>query len=80
MFTSRARICCLMICMYLVVSECKGDHGYEPAPSCATTDCPVYTVIHPEKEFEIRSYQNAKWVYGISSTSFHQASSAGVLK
>ncbi|KAI3459505.1 hypothetical protein Pfo_016168 [Paulownia fortunei] len=70
MFSPRRAFCLLMF-LYLVPSECKGD-GYKPAPNCTSVECPPYNVVHSEKEFEIRSYKDALWVSSpkISETSY----------
>ncbi|KAH6761634.1 hypothetical protein C2S52_019067 [Perilla frutescens var. hirtella] len=62
----------LVISLYLVVSKCNGE-GSEPTPNCAPTVCPVYTVVTSNKEFEIRSYKKAIWVFTQSVTSYELA-------
>ncbi|XP_057770658.1 uncharacterized protein LOC130990442 [Salvia miltiorrhiza] len=66
----------LTICWLVGASKCKGE-GYEAAPNCARNECPAYTVLHSHKEFEIRSYKDAKWVHSptISSNSYKPAAS-----
>ncbi|KAH6806621.1 hypothetical protein C2S51_031452 [Perilla frutescens var. frutescens] len=70
----------LVISLYLVVSKCNGE-GYKPAPNCAKNECPSYTVVHTQKEFEIRSYKDAQWLSSpkIPSISYKPAASKGFL-
>ncbi|KAK6151997.1 hypothetical protein DH2020_014632 [Rehmannia glutinosa] len=49
--------------VFLVLSQCM-VYGYPPAPTCARYECPSYSVVQSEKEFEIRSYKDALWVSG----------------
>ncbi|KAK6145940.1 hypothetical protein DH2020_019809 [Rehmannia glutinosa] len=60
MFSS-TRALCVLIFLYFVALKCKGE-GYKPLPNCTYVECPQYSVIHSEKEFEIRSYKDAVWV------------------
>ncbi|KAI3459504.1 hypothetical protein Pfo_016167 [Paulownia fortunei] len=77
MFLPRRTLCLLMF-LYLVISECKGE-GYKPAHNCINVECPPYSVVHSEKEFEIRSYKDALWLSSpnISEFSYLGAMSKG---
>ncbi|KAL1561749.1 hypothetical protein AAHA92_04414 [Salvia divinorum] len=60
-------LCLLVIFSCIVVQECKGPiaKGYGgdgPPTQCKKVDCPTFTVIHSEKEFEIREYNQSLWV------------------
>ncbi|KAL8035988.1 hypothetical protein ABFX02_12G130300 [Erythranthe guttata] len=76
----RAAILSTFICV-LFLWECNGEEGYTPAPNCARLECPSYSVVHTEKEYEIRSYNNALWVSGptIPSKSYKTAADEGFL-
>ncbi|KAI3447191.1 hypothetical protein Pfo_003856 [Paulownia fortunei] len=80
MFSPRRALYFLFVFLYLVLSECQGE-GYKPAPNCARYECPSYSVVHSEKDFEIRSYQDALWLSGpkISSKSYKEAADKGFL-
>ncbi|KAL1554919.1 heme-binding protein 2-like [Salvia divinorum] len=69
-------ICCLAISVLL---GCKGEVGYEAPPTCARLECPQYTVVHSQKDFEIRRYKDARWVVGptIISKSYKEAAGKG---
>ncbi|KAL1561738.1 hypothetical protein AAHA92_04403 [Salvia divinorum] len=64
---STKTLCLLFIFSCIVVQECKGREargygGNGPPVQCNRVDCPSSTVIHSEKEFEIRQYKPAIWV------------------
>ncbi|KAL3625306.1 hypothetical protein CASFOL_030760 [Castilleja foliolosa] len=58
-----------------------GDQAYPTVANCKTNECPSYTVVHSQNEFEIRSYKEAAWVSGpkIPSNSYKTASNEGFL-
>ena len=43
-------------------AKTKGYGGGGPPVPCTKVDCLIYTVIHSEKEFEIRNYSQSLWV------------------
>lgn len=69
-------ICCLAISVLL---GCKGEVGYDAPPNCARLECPQYTVLHSQKDFEIRRYNDARWLVAptIISKSYKEAASKG---
>ncbi|KAL0333716.1 UNVERIFIED_CONTAM: 40S ribosomal protein S3-1 [Sesamum angustifolium] len=53
----------------MLPAEVEGaDEGYKPAPTCARLECPPYKVVHSQKEFEIRSYEEGLWLSGPNIT------------
>ncbi|KAL3623613.1 hypothetical protein CASFOL_032429 [Castilleja foliolosa] len=81
MFSPRKALFFLFV--FVIVSKCMGgqDQAYPTAKNCKTHECPSYTVVHSQKEFEIRSYKEAQWVSGpkIQSDSYKSASNKGFL-
>ncbi|KAL6503508.1 hypothetical protein OROGR_025431 [Orobanche gracilis] len=77
---SPTRALCLLIFLYIVASECKAE-GYDQPLQCAHVECPPYSVIHSEEEFEIRSYMDVLWVSGpkISESSYLNGFGKGFL-
>lgn len=60
-------LCLLIIFSCIALQECKGREtrgygGNGPPVQCNKVDCPSFTVIHSEKDFEIRQYKPARWV------------------
>ncbi|KAK4785697.1 hypothetical protein SAY86_002386 [Trapa natans] len=47
--------------------------------NCKRLECPSYTVVHSQADFEIRKYQTALWMSGppLKSTSYTDASNRG---
>ncbi|XP_047946024.1 uncharacterized protein LOC125192480 [Salvia hispanica] len=57
----------LVIFSCIIVQKCKGHEtrgygGDGPPVQCNKIECPAFTIIHSEKEFEIRNYSQALWV------------------
>ncbi|XP_057779516.1 uncharacterized protein LOC130998099 [Salvia miltiorrhiza] len=65
MSPSRKTLCLLMFISCISIQECKGDDAkgyYNPPVECSRVDCPPFTVIYGEKDFEIRNYSQSLWV------------------
>ncbi|CAA0836825.1 SOUL heme-binding family protein [Striga hermonthica] len=62
-------------------SQCNDNCGYEPAPNCKRFQCASYAVVHSQKEFEIRKYDEALSVSAPSVTmdDYKSAASKGFL-
>lgn len=72
----------LIIFSCIVLQKCKGreSKGYGgdgPPVQCKNINCPSFTIIHSEKEFEIRNYNQSLWV---TSPSILQYSLVGGLE
>ncbi|KAL0426809.1 UNVERIFIED_CONTAM: hypothetical protein Slati_2855700 [Sesamum latifolium] len=71
---------CVFVFVCLFVSECKAaDEGYKPAPTCARLECPPYKLVHTQKEFEIRSYDEGLWLSSpnITASDYKEGASKG---
>lgn len=80
MSSPRTVAVCVFVFVCLFVSECKGvDEGYKPAPTCARLECPPYKLVHTQKEFEIRSYDEGLWLSSpeITALTYKEGASKG---
>ncbi|KAK4432833.1 Heme-binding protein 2 [Sesamum alatum] len=80
MMSSPRTAVCVFVFLCLFVSECKGaDEGYPPAETCSRLECPPYKVIQTQKEFEIRSYDQALWLASpkIPAATYKEGASKG---
>ncbi|KAK4391852.1 hypothetical protein Sango_1963000 [Sesamum angolense] len=78
--TAPAVCVCVFVFLCLFVSECNGaDEGYKPAPTCARLECPPYKLVHTQKEFEIRSYDEGLWLSSpnITAPTYKEGASKG---
>ncbi|KAG8367177.1 hypothetical protein BUALT_Bualt16G0045500 [Buddleja alternifolia] len=78
MCSPRIALCLFVAFVSSILSECNGQ-GYKPAPTCARLECPSYSVVQSEKEFEIRNYNDALWVSSpkIESNTYREGANKG---
>lgn len=72
----------LLTTIVLLFAISGADGAYEKSGNCIDSECPAYTVIHSQKEFEIRKYNTSKWMATkpIMSKSYKKATNIGFQK
>lgn len=83
--TELSSLVLVVLSLSLFYLECLGVKevmGYPPSVNCAKQECAPYQVVHSQKEFEIRIYNNSTWMSSgfITTVSYTVAYSAGYIE